>query len=79
MQIHTVIYKGSLPAVEMREVTAKYCSDYIPNKRVYPGKCDLEFCGLLMMKGFRIPFTFYEEPDCTGDFNGLILENLVED
>ena len=35
-------------------------STCVPNKRVYPERCDFEFCALLQEKGIDIPFTTFE-------------------
>ena len=50
---------------------------YVPNKRVYPGACDLEFCRILIDADVRIPFTTFEaRPDET--FFGKKREELIE-
>lgn len=56
-QIHTVKYKSQdNPHI----LSIKTNEDYVPNKRLYPAKCDLEFCSLLKQKGIRLPFTTWE-------------------
>lgn len=33
----------------------------IPNKRLYPERCDFEFCTLLYSKGILLPFTTFRD------------------
>lgn len=50
--------------------------EYVPSKRLYPERCDMEFCKLLISLGINLPFTtFNEEFDCEkeGPFFGEIL------
>jgi hypothetical protein len=35
--------------------------DYVPHKRLYPERCDFEFCFLLMRKGVSLPFTLWTD------------------
>ena len=36
-------------------------SSLVPNKRVYPETCDIDFCHLLISSGINIPFTIFDE------------------
>ncbi len=56
--IYTVIYTNRREPLEQR-VTRN--EDFVPNKRLYPESCDLEFCELLLSKGVRLPFTTFNE------------------
>ena len=52
-EIYTVVYEfnGRPQPIEVRTN-----EDYIPDKRLYPERCDFEFCNLLKQKGFELPF-----------------------
>jgi hypothetical protein len=50
-------------------------SDYIPCKRVYPQHSDYEFCKLLILRGYDIPFTAFGECD-DRQYKGFLLEDL---
>lgn len=47
--------------------------DFVPNKRLYPERCDFEFCKLLKEKGINLPFTKWQELPETKGFYGEIL------
>lgn len=68
--IHTVVYpfEGKPSSVE---VTCN--NDYIPDKRLYPARCDFEFCALLKGYGEHLPFTTFEEIACEGVYYGEVL------
>ena len=66
-EIHTVIYnteysRGKATPKNMRELTIKSNHDYVPDKRLYPERCDYNFCKLLKEKGVYLPFTTWSEP-----------------
>lgn len=42
----------------------------VPDKRIYPERCDLEFCTLIRDRGVRLPFTRYTPPTDPGPFYG---------
>lgn len=62
--IHSVYYNwttkrlADFPLIFKEKILASIC---VPNKRVYPARCDYEFCKLLLSKGVYIPFTTFEE------------------
>lgn len=74
--IHKVLYgtswdrDGEMPVTEYE---VKYNCDYIPNKRIYPECCDLEFCTLLAQRCIHLPFTCYEDEREKKQFYGKIL------
>ncbi|GAB6464345.1 hypothetical protein CON36_32320 [Bacillus cereus] len=35
--------------------------EYVPDKRLYPERCDFEFCSLLKQKGIYLPFTTWQD------------------
>jgi hypothetical protein len=49
--------------------------DFIPGKRLYPDRCDLEFCRLLRGRGIDLPFTSFVDnvPEPDSGFHGFIL------
>lgn len=47
--------------------------DYIPDKRLYPAKCDYEFCSLLIRAGCTLPFTTFEEVKTPMQYYGEII------
>jgi len=47
----------------------------IPDKRLYPAACDLEFCRVLVDEGEDLPFTTFEEREQV-QYHGKILEEL---
>lgn len=50
--------------------------DYIPDKRLYPERCDYAFCKLLKRKGLYLPFTAFKDDVPKLDFYGFTLEWL---
>jgi hypothetical protein len=45
----------------MRQIEVKSNRDFIPNKRLYPERCDYHFCRALKEKGIDLPFTHWSE------------------
>lgn len=39
------------------------CDEFVPDKRLYPARCDFEFCSLLKSRGIYLPFTTYGEKE----------------
>lgn len=73
-QIHTIVYSGGYENNQpnyIREINVEYNCDYIPDKRIYPERCDFEFCMLLTMKGKKLLFLAYEEVE-KQQYYGLI-------
>ena len=68
--IYTVVYGFKKNPVEC-EVTCN--SQYIPDKRLYPAKCDLEFCRLLKHAGEYLSFTTYMPDETVCEYWGAIL------
>jgi hypothetical protein len=57
--IYTVLYGyGPVNKVLM---DVKCNQGFVPNKRLYPRRCDFEFCKLLKEKGCRLTFTTWED------------------
>lgn len=47
-------------------------SHLIPGKRLYPEACDVEFCKLLRLKGFSLPFTTWDDNRQQRQFHGSV-------
>lgn len=69
-RIHIVVYNST---TEVSEKIAENNYDFIPDKRVYPEKCDYEFCGLLRKKDINIPFTTWNDLEEEKQFYGKTL------
>jgi len=66
-QIYVVVYsteyvKGAPTPKNMRQIKVTSNRDYVPDKRLYPERCDYNFCKLLKEKGVQLPFTTWSEP-----------------
>lgn len=62
--ITTLMYFGvSSIADDINVVEIRSNSEFIPDKRLYPTKCDFEFCKLLIANGGHLPFTTYDDND----------------
>lgn len=79
-QIHTVIYNTDYSQdtprpKDMREITIKHNRDYVPDKRLYPERCDYRFCKMLERKDISLPFTAWTDDVEQKDFYGFTLED----
>lgn len=66
-QIYVVVYdteysRGIPTPKNMRQISVTSNHDYVPDKRLYPERCDYNFCKLLKEKGVQLPFTTWSEP-----------------
>jgi len=51
--------------------------ELIPDKRLYPEACDLDFCDRLISRGFRLPFTIFNpRRKKKGEFFGEIKQDI---
>jgi hypothetical protein len=57
-EIHTLRY---ISVKSTREILVTSNKDYIPDKRLYPERCDFEFCSFLKNLGYSLPFTTWTE------------------
>ena len=57
-KIHVVIYEYKQSP---REVNTATNEGFVPDKRLYPERCDFEFCKLLADYDVYLPFTTYDE------------------
>ena len=79
---YVVIYnteysRGKPTPKNMRQVEVKSNRDYVPDKRLYPEKCDYHFCKLLKEKGIDLPFTTFSEGfNWDGPYCGFTLEDV---
>ncbi len=87
MKIHTVVYNtdysGDNPKPKnMIEVEVISNHDYIPDKRLYPERCDYEFCKLLKGNNVHsLPFTTFDTDRHIdkSDFYGFTLEDMEQE
>lgn len=81
-QIHAVVYNTdysqNIPKpMNMREITITSNRDYIPDKRLYPEKCDYRFCEMLARRDISLPFTGWTAGVEEKAFYGFTLEDLL--
>ena len=72
--------RGEPKPKNMRRIEVKSNRDYVPDKRLYPERCDYNFCLLLKEKGVDLPFTHWSEeiePNEKG-YYGFTLEDANE-
>lgn len=55
------VYKESTGLERFAEGITMPAASLIPDKRLYPNRCDFEFCKLLRSKGLNLCFTTYDE------------------
>jgi hypothetical protein len=70
--------RGDGKPKNMRHIEVKSNKDYIPDKRLYPERCDYNFCKLLKERGIDLPFTHWSEeiePNEKG-YYGFTLEDV---
>jgi hypothetical protein len=73
---NTEYYRGGPRPVNMRQIEVKSNRDYVPDKRLYPERCDYHFCKLLKEKGIDLPFTAFTEGfNWDGTYCGFTLED----
>ncbi len=51
---------------------ANYDTDFVPDKRLNPERCDYEFCKLLTLKGVNLPFTTWSDEVEKSNYYGEI-------
>lgn len=78
-QLVRVLYDADGFLIDGYQAVTLNAEECVPNKRVYPGKSDFEFCRLLArMLGRDLPFTTFTEAERSQAFYGKRLEELVE-
>jgi hypothetical protein len=55
--LHLFVYQHS--SIHKHESGRLLLESLIPSKRLYPGKCDYEFCRFLKSQGLHLPFTAF--------------------
>ena len=92
-QIYVVVYENDYPIIyneelssfmrgdarpkNMKQIEVRSNRDFIPDKRLYPERCDYHFCHALKERGIDLPFTHWGEeaqPDERG-YYGFTLED----
>ena len=80
-KIYTVAYKndfstGVAKPKNMRQIIVSSNFDYIPDKRLYPERCEYNFCVLLKERGIHLPFTAWNgDIDTAVRYHGFTLED----
>ena len=73
-KIYAVIYNHPSSKDHFKkEIPIPYNVCYIPDKRLYPERCDFEFCKLLKEWGYDLPFTTWTENVLMRDYYGLLI------
>jgi len=53
--------------------------DYVPNKRLYPARCDFEFCCILKDKGIYLPFTTFTTSEMGAKPDGVYYGRILNE
>jgi len=77
--IYTVVYNAREDEIKFNIVPINDNQDFVPNKRLYPARCDYEFCRLLKEHGVDMTFTTWEEPIEKMIYYGLTLSEERND
>lgn len=82
MKIYVVVYNNDysgeiIKPINMRRIVVNSNHDYVPDKRLYPERCDYIFCQRLRMRDIELPFTSWNNSIETKDFYGFTLEDTV--
>lgn len=86
-KIYVVVYyqdysQDKIRPKNMRQLRVTSNHDYVPDKRLYPERCDYEFCRLLKEKGIDLPFTNWNDniktdlEDTRYPYYGFTLEDI---
>jgi hypothetical protein len=61
----------------MQRLTVRSNYDYVPDKRLYPERCEYLFCRMLKEKGVHLPFTTWnDDVDNSRKYYGFTLEDV---
>ena len=71
--IETVVYGIDAPLYRLTPTRNEH---YVPNKRLYPARCDFWFCKKLAEAGINLPFTTYSEVPLEGAYYGRCYEGI---
>lgn len=82
-EIYVVTYdvdyssRDNIRPKNMRQIKVTSNHDYVPDKRLYPERCDYDFCRLLKEKGIDLPFTAWTDNiDNSREYYGFTLEDM---
>ena len=73
-KIISICYSYNEKITEGNTIIIEDNEDYVPNKRLYPERCDFEFCKLLKEYGINLPFTYYDNNIENKKYYGKILK-----
>lgn len=79
--IYVVVYEndystGKAKPKNMRQIIVSSNYDYVPDKRLYPERCNYHFCLMLKERGINLPFTTWNDNvDENCKYYGFTLED----
>lgn len=82
-EIYVVVYDNDystdkVKPKNMRQIIVKSNRDYVPDKRLYPERCEYHFCRMLKEKGIELPFTTWSDNvDLDRKYYGFTLEDAT--
>lgn len=79
-KIHVIVYQNdysqeNVKPKNVREIHVTSNRNYVPDKRLYPERCDYRFCEMLMRRDIKLPFTAWTDDVEKKDFYGFTLED----
>ena len=81
-EIYVVTYNIDFSTPErrpknMQQLTVRSNYNYVPDKRLYPERCEYHFCRMLKEKGVYLPFTAWnDDVDNRCKYYGFTLEDV---
>lgn len=83
--IYVVVYEndystGKARPKNMMQIIVNSNHDYVPDKRLYPERCDYHFCLMLKERGIHLPFTTWNDGvniDNYCKYYGYTLEDVI--
>ncbi|WP_336784074.1 hypothetical protein [Paenibacillus illinoisensis] len=73
LEIHVYVY-GGYNSSEGYEVFPTHNNHFVPDKRLYPERCDFEFCKLLKMQGVNLTFTSWSDEVTQRKYYGEVIK-----
>ena len=81
-EIYVVTYNNDYSTDKVRpknmeQIVVNSNYDYVPDKRLYPERCEYHFCKMLKEKGVHLPFTTWNyDVDNNCKYYGFTLEDM---
>lgn len=82
-EIYVVTYNNDYSTDKVRpknmeQIIVRSNYDYVPDKRLYPERCEYHFCRMLKEKGVNLPFTTWNDNiDENCKYYGFTLEDAT--